>query len=162
MSYIYRAKDAAGNLLYLGLTKDLERRIRQHLLASDWINDADEIEYEEWPELGKLELHNLEAELIRKDAPKMNRTKVAAGRSKHIDWLQLCAARAQKIREMSAEGMTLDAIGQEFGITRQRVHQILSSKDGVSRATKKVGLRDMRSKFRSAQIARAKKILGMS
>jgi hypothetical protein len=35
------------------------------------------------------------------------------------------AARDQQMRDMRAEGMTLDAIAEQFGVSKQRVHQLM-------------------------------------
>lgn len=45
-------------------------------------------------------------------------------------------ARAQEMRKLYQGGMTLEAIGERFGITRQRVFKILQTLDKKERKKK--------------------------
>lgn len=159
MSYIYRFFDASGGLIYLGLTNALDRRIKAHLRSSAWAMSAAEVEYEEWSELRKIELHRMETELIRKERPKKNAVKPVAIEIDHIDWLKLCAQRSAIIKRMAKNGMTLAEIGDQLGISRQRVHQIVRAPAPSNGARKKLGLSAVKAKFRAAQIERARKFL---
>jgi DNA-directed RNA polymerase sigma subunit (sigma70/sigma32) len=45
---------------------------------------------------------------------------------KHERWMQRCAERAKTINKLYTEGWTLAEIGKKYGVTRQRIHQIIS------------------------------------
>lgn len=45
MYYIYFIKSFSNGILYIGMTKNIERRIKAHISTKDWIVDAKDIYY---------------------------------------------------------------------------------------------------------------------
>lgn len=136
----------------------------QHLRSdAQWINDAHECECEEWPELNRNELHKLEAEMIKKNNPKHNKTSKGSEdrRKAQINWLTLCADRAQEMQRMYSGGLTYEKIGERFGVSRQRVFQIINEDRKTAPKKKSLDFGKLRDDFKRAQIAWAKKTLGM-
>ena len=73
---IYRAFDIDGTLLYVGISKNIGRRLREHEKSSIWWSEAVDggrIEFEcAWGERAEVERH--EAALIRSEKPVYNVT----------------------------------------------------------------------------------------
>lgn len=74
---LYRAYDAAGVLLYVGITKDVDQRLREHRMTTSWCRDEmARVEIEEYPNRDLA--HWAEFHAITIEAPKHNRQAQAA------------------------------------------------------------------------------------
>lgn len=81
-TYIYRAYDAEGRLLYIGMTNDLVQRIGQHQ-SSHWIWDVASITAETYPT--RAEASTAECAAIRSEVPRWNVKSSPNGRQVEAD-----------------------------------------------------------------------------
>lgn len=114
--FLYRCFDAKGLLLYVGLSSDIVRRLQVHGSASPWS--------------GKVQ--RVEAERVgsRKQALKAERDAINSEQPAH-NTLKTNGKEWDEIVRLRKSGLTLAAIGKQFGISRQRVHQIITEYKGV-------------------------------
>lgn len=78
--YVYRCYDADGDLLYVGCSKDVEKRLKQHEgYADSWVNQMARIAVEEYPDHESALL--VEARAIATEHPYWN----TLGRWSHRD-----------------------------------------------------------------------------
>ncbi|WP_205327017.1 GIY-YIG nuclease family protein [Glycomyces sp. YM15] len=68
---VYRCFDAAGDLLYVGMTKDLQQRMKAHQARSRWWDEFDHCAEAQF--IGRRAAAIAEALAIRDEAPKFNR-----------------------------------------------------------------------------------------
>ena len=45
MNYVYKLLDKKGNVLYVGKTNDLKRRLTEHISNQEWRNEIDSLYY---------------------------------------------------------------------------------------------------------------------
>ena len=45
MNYVYKLLDKNGNVLYVGKTNDIKRRLNEHLVNQEWANEIDSVYY---------------------------------------------------------------------------------------------------------------------
>lgn len=69
-TYVYRAYDASGNLLYVGISDRLRGRLEQHRLSSPWFAHAVTVEWETYAD--RAVACCVEAELIQGLRPRFN------------------------------------------------------------------------------------------
>lgn len=69
---VYEARDSDGNVMYVGRSWRLLRRIGEHARVASWLSDVDVVKLHHCPTDDHMV--NLERALIRKLRPKFNRT----------------------------------------------------------------------------------------
>jgi predicted GIY-YIG superfamily endonuclease len=67
---VYRAYSTHGYLLYVGIAKDVERRMADHRRSSPWFVDAARIDIKHYP--NRWQAENAEREAIRAEQPIWN------------------------------------------------------------------------------------------
>lgn len=111
-SYVYRLYDHAGALLYIGVTDDIQRRLREHLKTKLWGDEiaiAELVEYEK-----RCDAEWAESNAIALEKPHYN---VFFGRGPRLN----LAARAANIRIVEREpapygSIPLDTAADHLGI----------------------------------------------
>jgi len=68
---LYRLRDAAGELIYVGITNDIRARFYAHAREKWWWNQVASCEIEFWPT--RLSLENEEVRVIQTEKPRYNR-----------------------------------------------------------------------------------------
>lgn len=76
---LYRLYDAADALLYVGISRQIEKRLKTHARHSPWGGDVDRIEIEDYPDRPSAEL--AEALAIRRENPRHNRLVILPARA---------------------------------------------------------------------------------
>jgi hypothetical protein len=108
-SYTYVARDAAGGVLYVGVTDDPESRFRAHQYGR-WWSRKDRLDLQEWPDRATAESRELD--LIEALRPSFNRTD---GRWRDRDRALLALRRS---------GMTWVAAGARLGMSGNAVRLV--------------------------------------
>lgn len=126
--YLYRHFDAAGVLLYVGISVDWSARHRAHRRDAEWFDRISRIEIERHP--GLISALDAEARVIAGERPLFNRTNVpevgqwveqccsldnSAARTRGRDlfehFMSWCAARGHRALTATAFGRSLSEMG---------------------------------------------------
>jgi hypothetical protein len=75
VQYLYRAYSASGDLLYVGITNHVQRRLRQHAQEKPWWPEVDWVLEQILPD--RRWVDHMETMAIRRQKPKYNKAKVA-------------------------------------------------------------------------------------
>jgi predicted GIY-YIG superfamily endonuclease len=78
-TYVYEAYDAFGNLLYVGITNNLKRRLKEHQSRAKWWNQQTEVRHTLYP--SRDEAKEQESRVIANRSPVFN----IAETDKHAD-----------------------------------------------------------------------------
>lgn len=68
---LYRHRDSAGNLLYVGISLSAVERLKQHMVASGWSSEIATVEIARYPT--RMDALNAERDAIQKEDPLWNR-----------------------------------------------------------------------------------------
>jgi excinuclease UvrABC nuclease subunit len=82
-TYLYEAYDAFGNLLYVGITNDLKRRLKEHRFSAKWWTQQTEIKHTLYP--SRYEAKEQESRVIADRSPGFN----IAETDKHAEAVRL-------------------------------------------------------------------------
>lgn len=112
--YLYRFFDAAGMLLYVGITSDMGSRLRQHRVDKDWWPDVHSQTVEDAP--SRADVLFMEARAIlkehpqhNKDIPTLARFDILRERSSHREEWRLTADERIEILEYQLRKATAKA-----------------------------------------------------
>lgn len=124
---LYRAFNAEGELLYVGISRNVPRRLQNHGVRSFWFNEVTTITITRFEDEDVLRQAELLA--ITVERPKYNIMSVekrppgAPVRGVAGD------SRRMEIARLRDEGHSLTEIATVYGITKQRVAQLLKQHD---------------------------------
>ena len=128
--YLYRHFDAGGRLLYIGLTSNPRNRILNHKSSqktqSFWFRNVTTIKVRFASRIKDKAL-DMESNAIIRERPLYNKN----NRKMHCPyyaWLKKFDTRKKKMQALLKRGLTLQKIADKFGLSRQRVHQIVNGK----------------------------------
>ena len=121
--YLYRFFDAEGALLYIGVTYDVQIRAVRHKCKSEWFSEAHHMSVE-CVGTHKRIAWAAEKEAINFERPKYNINSLKRNGVTPTEKFMLNKSNMTLLRN---SGLTYQAIADKFGISRQRVHQILKS-----------------------------------
>lgn len=88
-TYVYRASDAAGSLLYVGITHDPDQRLKSHRYKAQWWKDASRMEWLLFP--NRRAALDAEREVIDTEHPSHN-----------VTWEEIAAKRQANKRRLDA------------------------------------------------------------
>jgi len=96
MKSLYRCFDASGGLLYIGVTKNVSRRMGQHKVCSHWFHLVASTSFD--PPVSAKEAHARERRAIRSERPKCNTRGNPARDSKFLEAARLNSNLAPAVR----------------------------------------------------------------
>jgi excinuclease UvrABC nuclease subunit len=73
MQTLYRFYDAEGSLLYVGITKFFEPRLKQHYKNAEWFFDTASVKLEHYQT--RQEVERAETQAIQQESPRYNLAK---------------------------------------------------------------------------------------
>ena len=129
MFQIYRFYSKDNRLLYVGCSANpLGSRLISHRATSPWFNEVSRIEVSK--KMSKAEALDREGEAIRAESPKYNLNKrkrkiVKEPNNLYFKWMRDMESRREEIVRLKSEGWTNGDLAIRFGISRQRVWQLV-------------------------------------
>lgn len=130
---VYRFFADDGELLYVGCSGSVVKRIEQHRHTRDWWPRVSVVTVEHFPSLAAGRA--AEREAIGSEAPAYN------VQDRHV---QRSDQRREAIAARYATGETMESIGFDYGISRERVRQLLADV-GITGAEAAAQRRDARA-----------------
>jgi uncharacterized protein YdbL (DUF1318 family) len=141
MWHVYRFFGDGNRLLYVGCSQDPSgTRLRAHKQATKWFGEIRSVEISVG--MSKADAAEAEGVAIELERPLYNRNcrrltpeqrqkygLVSETSSGYDELLRHAAERRKAIERDASKGLTYAAIGAKFGISRQRVHQIVKRTD---------------------------------
>ena len=131
--FVYRIFAATGELLYVGSTKDPDRRIAAHKNSSGWLSSECTISID-GPHRGSS-ADFIEGMAILCEKPKHNKNGRQCAQLPSLDLAAVpqrvrahdaARPRAECAANLRAAGGTWAAIGRAFGVSRQAAQQLVS------------------------------------
>lgn len=113
---LYRLYDYAGELLYIGITGDWERRRAEHAADKEWWRRVQQVALAEFP--SRAEAMNAERIAIRTEHPTYNISSAMLDRSPRIDWH--CDACDELIEKDKGAAYQASAVGRIWHVTHDR------------------------------------------
>lgn len=123
---IYRAYDAAGRLLYVGITRGLRARFRQHFEESLWIDQVARLEFE--PGYTEAEARSEEERQIKGLRPIHNKIHALPDKATRTGPLPSTDRHALVLAVLNGENKAM--LGRRYGVSRRWVYDLLE--DAVS------------------------------
>ncbi len=114
---VYRAYDAGGYLLYIGMSSGFMRRLGQHSAEAAWWGQVARVEIEHLP--SRRAAYARETALIDRLRPLHNRP--PGPRFPHPMWL----ARDERIVQLRQEGKLCSEIAEDLGISQGALEKVL-------------------------------------
>lgn len=134
MFSLYRHFDKNDRLLYVGISARIGDRHSVHQTDSNWFKRVVKITIERAAKTRKAACE-IEQNIIYKEQPVYNHNGKEPGDARrrptdmphgeYIKYLEKCAGKKAQMVKFRRRGWSLQKIGDKFGITRQRVHQII-------------------------------------
>jgi excisionase family DNA binding protein len=115
VTYVYRAFDAEGQLLYVGISGNWGRRLHQHAERHEFYPRTRRLEVEQFPTRDAA--LDREREIILRDQPLFN----LAGKERSV----VAAARPRKARTPANDCVTTTWLARAMGVGKRTIYTLI-------------------------------------